>query len=364
MSEQQQPGPVEPANDAAAPHAVAPPPAPPASSRSATAPAWALVVVSLTALGIVGFQWYDSRNQIAALREDVAQRLAEGETRGKEALAAAQEARTQLKTFGTKLEGLENGLAESQNQQVALEALYQQLSRNSDEWALAEIEQTLTIAAQQLQLAGNVRAAILALQNADARLQRIDRPQLAPLRKVIERDIELLRVSPFVDVVGLSLRIDNVLESVDTAPLAMQQRPAAPAAVAPAADSGEAVYVRLAREIWADLRNLVRIQSVDRPEPPLLDPGQAFFLRENLKLRLLSARIALVQRDAKTYRNDLEAARQWIERYFDRRDRDVAAALASLKTLAEVDVGIAVPDINASLNAVRDYKLTRDKGLR
>jgi len=323
-----------------------------------------LVVVALAALGIVGFQWYDSRNQNTALREEIARRLADSEERGKEATAAVQDARTQLKVFGSKLESLESGLADSQNQQVALEALYQQLSRNSDEWALAEIEQTLTIAAQQLQLAGNVRAAILALQTADARLQRIDRPQLAPLRKVIERDIEMLRVSPFVDVVGLSLKIDNVIDAIETAPLAMQQRPSEHAAPVAAGADTEPAYMRFAREVWTDLRSLVRIQSVERPEPPLLDPGQGFFLRQNLKLRLLSARIALIQRDAKTYRSDLLAARQWLARYFDPRDRNVAVAVNSLDHLAAIDVGVAVPDINASLSAVRDYKLTREKGQR
>jgi uroporphyrin-3 C-methyltransferase len=352
----------------AAPEPALPPPSPPpaaASPRAAASSAnWIAVAAALVAMCAAGYQWYDARNQTAALKDELARRLAEGEVRGKAAAAAVEEARVQLKAFDTRLGTLENGLAESQNQQIALEALYQQLSRNSDEWALSEIEQTLTIAAQQLQLAGNVRAAILALQNADARLQRIDRPQLAPLRKVIERDIELLRVSPFVDVVGLSLKIDNLLETVETAPLAMQQRPAEHVAAQPAEDATEAPYLRLVREIWADLRSLVRIQNIERPEPPLLDPGQAFFLRENVKLRLLSARIALIQRDAKTYRSDLLASRQWIERHYDPRDRSVAAALASLKQLAEIDVGIAVPDINASLNAVRDYKLTRDKGQR
>lgn len=360
MSEPQIPAPTE-AAASPAPEATSQPANP--RPRSAVAP-WVAALAALVAVAAVGFQWYDTRNQTVALKEELARRLAESEVRSKDAAAAVQEARTQLKTFGTKLEALEGGLAESQNQQVALEALYQQLSRNSDEWALSEIEQTLTIAAQQLQLAGNVRAAILALQNADARLQRIDRPQLAPLRKVIERDIELLRVSPFVDVVGLSLKIENVIEAVETASLAMQQRPAEQGRSTAAGDAGEAVYVRLAREIWADLRSLVRIQNVERPEPPLLDPGQAFFLRENVKLRLLSARIALIQRDAKTYRSDLLASRQWIERHYDPRDRNVAASLASLKQLAEIDVGIAAPDINASLNAVRDYKLTRDKGQR
>jgi uroporphyrin-3 C-methyltransferase len=116
--------------------------------------------------------------------------------------------------------------------------------------------------------------------------------------------------------------------------------------------------------MWQDLRSLVRIQTVERPELPLIDPGQEFFLRENLKLRLLSARIALLQRDGKAYRNDLAEALQWVQRFYDTRNPSLSGAMSTLKQLAQVDVGIDVPDIDASLNAVRDYKLTREKGAR
>ena len=85
----------------------------------------------------------------------------------------------------TKLSLLEAKLAESQNQQLAMEALYQELTRTRDEATLEEVEQLLLIANQQLQLANNVKAALIAMQEADARLQRIDRPQLSSLRKVL-----------------------------------------------------------------------------------------------------------------------------------------------------------------------------------
>jgi uroporphyrin-3 C-methyltransferase len=207
-----------------------------------------------------------------------------------------------------------------------------------------------------------VKAALLALQTADARLQRIDRPQLAPLRKVIERDIDRLQRSPFVDVVGITVKIDNLMDAIDTLPLAMQQRP--PPEPPPQAVEEDNPFRRLLREMWQDLRSLVRIQTLERPEVPLVDPGQEFFLRENLKLRLLSARIALLQRDGKSYRNDLAEALQWVQRFYDTRNPGLAGAVATLKQLAQVDVAIDVPDIDASLNAVRDYKLTRDKGAR
>jgi uroporphyrin-3 C-methyltransferase len=328
--------------------------------RSASVHVGVLAAVVFAAVAMLVWQWYDTRNQIAALEQELARRLTAGDARNQEAVRTAESVRARLHELAAQVSTVESGLAESQNQQVALEALYQQLSRSSDEWALAEVEQTLNIAAQQLQLAGNVKAALIALQSADARLQRLDRPQLAPLRKVIEGDIERLQRSPFVDVVGLTVKIDHLMDAVDTLPLAMQQRPPPEPAAASAAKEPN-VFLRLAREMWQDLRSLVRIQNLERPEVPLIDPGQTFFLRENLTLRLLSARIALLQRDGRTYRSDLQAALEWVERFYDTREPGVSRMINTLQQLARVDIGVEVPDIDASLNAVRDYKLTRER---
>jgi uroporphyrin-3 C-methyltransferase len=363
MSEQptsEQPTPPRPPADAGVPSSGDPRARP--RRERARAGIGVLLAVVFAAIAVIGWQWYDTRNQIAGLEQELARRLSEGDARNKQALETVQQQGLRIRELESQVSTLESGLAESQNQQVALEALYQQLSRGSDEWALAEIEQTLTIAAQQLQLAGNVKAALLALQTADARLQRIDRPQLAPLRKVIERDIDRLQRSPYVDVVGITVKIDNLMEAVDALPLAMQQRP--PPEALPQTVEEANPFRRLAREMWQDLRSLVRIQTVERPEVPLVDPGQAFFLRENLKLRLLSARIALLQRDGRTYRNDLAEALHWVERFYDTRNSRLSGVMATLKQLAQVDVGIEVPDIDASLDAVRGYKLTREKGPR
>jgi uroporphyrin-3 C-methyltransferase len=97
---------------------------------------------------------------------------------------------------------------------------------------------------------------------------------------------------------------------------------------------------------------------------PLIAPSQQFFLRENLRMRLLSARIALLARDEKAFRADVRSARDWLQRYFDAHDRQVAAALAALKQLSETDVSIDLPEISASLDAVRQQKLVRERGLR
>jgi uroporphyrin-3 C-methyltransferase len=263
-----------------------------------------------------------------------------------------------------KIGVLESKLAESQNQQIALEALYQELSRNRDEWAYAEIEQSLLIASQQIQLAGNVKAALIALQNADARLQGMDRPQLTQLRKAINRDIERLKAVPHVDIVGISARLDALAGAVDALPLATEMRASAdPPAPREAADDGNA-WVRFWREAWSEVKQLVRIQQLGKPDVPLLAPSQGFFLRENLKLRLVGARLALLTRDQASYKGDLEAARNWLARYYQTGDRGVANALATLRTLHESDISIELPDISATLDALRDYRATRERVVR
>lgn len=322
------------------------------------------LLITVAALGLAVWVWHDSRGEIAALRQELAKRLADADVRSRESRLVAERLREAVAESQVKLGVLESRLADSQNQQIALEAMYQELSRNRDEWAYAEIEQSLFIASQQLQLAGNVRSALIALQNADARLQRMDRPHLTALRKALNRDIERLKAAPHVDTVAISARLDAVIGQMDGLPLAMEVRPQAEAPVAGKADAGANAWERFWREAWAELRQLVRVQHIDRPEVPLLAPPQSYFLRENLKLRLLGARLALVARDAASFKADLKAARDWLGRYYDTRNSSVASTLGLLRNLQEAEVSIAVPDITATLEAMHGIRLPRERGTR
>jgi uroporphyrin-3 C-methyltransferase len=319
------------------------------------------IVVAIAAI-LLAWQWYDSHQQINSLQQELADRLAAADTENKQIRGVAEQVRESVREAQIKLGVLETKLQESQNQQIALEALYQELSRSRDESLLADVEQTLVVANQQLQVAGNVKSALIALQAADARLARIDRPQLAGLRKVITRDIERLKLAPYVDVIGISARIENLVSAIDNFPLAMEERPArTPDAKKAAADAEVSAWTRFARELWRDMRDLVRIQNMDNPDVALLTPAQAYFLRENLKLRLLGARLALLAHDEKSFKADLKAAREWLTRYYDIRDKTVANAVAVVRQLHDSQIGIELPDIVASLDAVRNYRLTRER---
>jgi len=172
-----------------------------------------------------------------------------------------------------------------------------------------------------------VQAALAALQTADSRLARSDRPQFLPLRKVLARDIERLKGTPGVDVGGLAMRLDQVIAQVDGLPLAFEERARATTGPA-AARTDEGFWKRFGSEIWGEVKQLVLVRNLDRPEPPLLSPSQAFFMRENLKLRLLNARLALLARDQNVFRADLNLATTWVQRYFNVRSHPAAAALA------------------------------------
>jgi len=320
--------------------------------------ALALAVLAAVVAGL----WLDTRSRIGATQEELARRLREIEADSREARTLARQAQEALREAQAKLAALEARLAESQSQQVALEALYQELARNREEWQLAEIEQVLAIAQQQLQLSGNVRAGLLALQLAENRLSRADRPQFLPVRRALARDIERLKSLPSLDVSGMSLKIGAIVAAVDTLPLAFEDRTERADSGKPARPPGEdGFFSRLGSDIWNELRQLVVVRRVDSPEPPLVPPPQAYFLRENLKLRLLNARLALLTRDEPGYREDLRVAQAWIQRYFDARAKPAQAALAQLKQLASVTLSFEPPSIAESLEAVRGFKARRER---
>ncbi len=351
----------ETSSEPAAP-ALSGPSAAPAAAPSAWRNPW--LIVALLALGLAAWQWVETRLRLADTQQELARRLADSDSLGKESRMLVRQAQEQLVVLQGKFGALEARVAESQSQQATLENLYQDLARNRDEWALAEIEQSVTLAAQQLQLAGNVQGAVLALQTADARLAGSSRPQFISLRKILGRDLERLRALPQIDMAGMNLRLESIINAIDTLPLAVDGRPKAEMRAKPsgepAAPTSLGYWQRLGSDVWDEMRGLVRIQRFDRDEPALLAPGQAFFLRENLKLRLLNARLALLAREQWTFRNELKHAQSWLERYFDARDKSLQTTQGALRQLATSELLIELPSLNESLSAIKSFKLGKE----
>jgi len=324
------------------------------------------VIIALLALLLLAWQWVETRSRLRNMQRELATRLASSDSSLKENRGVVKQNQETLTALQAKIAVLDSKLAESQSQQGALEAMYQELTRNRDERLLSEVERALNTAAQQLHLAGNVEAALIALQDVDAHLASSGRVQFLPLRKVISRDIDRLKALPMADLQGIALRLESVTSAVDTLPLAFEAKPRVePVKPAPQPMTTTGYWLSLAEnlwsEFWGELKGLIRIERLDGADPALISPSQTFFLRENLKLRLVNARLGLLQHDGRSFRDDVVQAETWLNRYFDKRAKPVQNAIATLNQLASVDVAPELPSLSESMTVLRTFKVARDR---
>jgi len=342
------------------PPAIPPPRSARAGAGSDTAARWIAGIAAAVALVGAGLAW-NAHQSLATLTQSAGGRLADLGTELAQSKASLAQVQVALKDAQARIAELETRVVDAQENRVAVEEMYRELSRSADDRMLAEVEQLLILASQQLQLAGNVKGALIALQAADQRLARADKLQVANLRRALNADMDRLKALPLVDTVGIAVKLDALVQQADTLPLPVSESAATPRAATRARAPEEPAYARVARDFWEEMKGLVRIREISASEAALLTPAQAYFLRENLKLRLLAARVALLARDEASFRDDIRASQAWIGKYFDTKARPNANALATLKQLADSPVSISPPDINASLAAVRSARAAREK---
>lgn len=333
---------------------------------------WMVLGFSLVLMIAIAL-WFLAANRLDRSEREFARRIQDDGVASRSAQMVAKQAQDQALATAAKVGALEGRVADAQSQQASLEQLYADLARTRDDWALAEVEQILAVASQQLQLAGNVQGAIIALQNADQRLARTERPQFIVLRRAIARDLERLKALPAVDIAGNALRLDSLVGMVDSLPLLAGEQPAPrPRLDEPTIDRSTAKNAGngargwferardelryLAAEAWQKFGQLVRIREVREPDALLLAPTQAYFVRENLKLRLLNARLALLARQEVIYRADLLRVQEALQKYFDLRSKRTLAALALLKQVQSATTVVEVPTLSDSLTAAHNVK--------
>lgn len=328
--------------------------------------AWWLVAVLLVLAIAGGFFWLQMR--VEHLTQQLARRQQSNDALVQETRVLSKNAQDTVKELQAKVGALDGQVVEARDKQAALEQVYQDLMRNRDDWEIAEIQQLLTNAGQQLQLTGNVQVALAALQSADVRLARSDKPQYNQLRRAIARDIARMKAVPDTDLTGAAIKLDESINQVDALPLLSGERmldrtpgetgkpaqPDARGASAPAASGN--VLTRTWDYVLGELGQVIRVRKVDDTNALLLSGDQGWFLRENVKLRLLNARLALLSRNEPVFRNDLAAAQAMIGRYFDTRSRRVQGVLTLLKQSQASAVSVSLPTMAESLGALRALK--------
>ena len=280
---------------------------------------------------------------------------------------------------------LEARVAETSLQRSQLEELIQSLSRSRDENVLSDVDAALRLALQQSAITGSAEPLLSALRQADERLARYQQPRMDRVRRAVLQDLDRVKAAGTVDVQSLAIRIDETVRAIDDLPLlaaidrrgaqrdatsraagerasdtasstspAAAARPAAGASAAggPGPQWLDARLRSMLHQVWSEVRDLVRVTRVDEPEAALLAPEQAYFLRENLKLRLLNARLALLSRQFDTVQADLRDAQASLDRYFDKGSRRVELAREQLRQVAQQARQVTVPRPDATLAAL------------
>lgn len=340
-----------------------PAPVPPAAAPTAGHGRWlaaGAVLLAAVAAAAATLAW-NTQQRVKALESELVRRQQEAGVQSAEARAAAREAQETARAAAAKMALLEARVAETSMQRTQLEELIQSLARSRDENVLADVEAAVRVAQQQAAITGSVEPLVSTLKQADERLARYNQPRLERVRRAVTQDLERARAAGGVDLSVLAIRLDEAIRVVDELPLVVspeRRTPARPAAAsAPAgAASGAGAWPARWREfvdhVWGEVRALVRVTRIDQPEAMLVAPEQAWFLRENLKLRLLNARLALLSRQFDTVQSDLRDALAALERYFDPGSRRVVATLEQLRQVAAQARQVSVPRPDATLAAI------------
>lgn len=292
--------------------------------------------------------------RLSAIQEQLARQSADTGANAIEARALARQAQDIARDAAARQLVLESRLSEVALQRTQLEDLIQSLSRSRDENLVVDIESALRLAQQQTQLTGSPEPLLAALRTADQRLARAAQPRLARLRASIARDIDRIRAATVTDVPSLLARIDDIVRQVDELPLA--NAVPARAVVEPprkSATSAAGVWWQRWRDaVVEEARGLVRVNRIDQPEAMLVAPEQAFFLRENMKLKLLNVRLSLLARQNDAARADVAAASAALGKYFDPSSRRTQAVATQLQQVQGQVRSSELPRIEETLAAL------------
>jgi uroporphyrin-3 C-methyltransferase len=329
---------------------------------------------------------WQAQQRVQALELELVRRQQDAGTAATEARLLADQAQDAAREAVAKVSLLDARVTEAAAQRTQVEDALQSLTRARDDSVLADLDVAVRLAAQHSVLTGSTETLVRALKEADQRLAQLNQPRLERVRRAVARDLERLSGAGLVDVATLTARLDDVIRQVDELPLlalADGRRPSAPGArdgrVAtppappasapagePAAPGFDTWFSRLpeasrvlAVQVWDEARSLLRVTRIEHPDALLLAPEQAYFVRQNLELRLLNARLALLSRQFDVAQADLREAQGMLERYFDRQSRRVQGAADLLRQVATQSRSVTVPRPEDTLAALSTAAATR-----
>lgn len=311
-------------------------PAPSRSGRLAGGLALVLAIIALLTSSYVGWLVNSKR----------------GLSDAKGRLVQVEQETAQLQEQSAQMDKELSSLRETQDTlQSSLATLHDEIGKGRRTWGLlAETENLLVIAQHRLEYARDAHLSLEALRAADRQLMQLGDPAYQTVRKLLEGETKSLEAFERLDVAGIAQRLGQLATNIDRLPLAPDKRPVAPP---PSGDQG------FLREVWQDLQGLVRIRSTTDIRRPLLLPEQKYYLRENVRLMLYGAQVALLHGDGTTFERNCTAARQWLRDYYDPNAQPVQAAILAFDIMLKSRPAV-LPDISGSLKALREIHAKQD----
>jgi uroporphyrin-III C-methyltransferase len=330
---------------------------------------YALAAVLAVLAGVSLTLAWKTQQRVQAIEQEMVRRLDEGRLQSNEAQLLSKQSQDSALATAAKVALLEARVAEVAIQRSQLEDLMQSLSRSRDENMLVDIDAGIRVAMQQTAITGSAEPLVAMLKQADERLMRSEQPRLEGIRRSIARDLDRVKAVGLTDIPTLTIKLDEAARMVDELPLLANALPrsvvgkvkplvaptAASAASAPSApwwQTWNGGWSAVTERMWSEAKSLIRVTRIDHPEAMLLAPDNAFFVRENLKLRLLNARLALLSRQFETTQSDLQLAQNALDRYFDRNARSTVLLSQLLNQVAAQSREVNVPKPDDTLAAV------------
>lgn len=316
------------------------------------------LAVSLIALGASGALFYQGQQVLKGMENAWGSKISEAGMANNETQRALKQSLARQDAIAAQMMQFDDRLNQSAGQYNTLNQMYQELTKTRFDWLMAETEYTLNLASQQLQLSGNVPGAISALEGLELRLSKFDRPELIPLKRAISTDLANLKKQPYLDVTGMTLKLDRLQSALPSLPTVLDGmiKPVA-SAPTPAPVAGASWWDNVLNEVGDSLKNLVQVQKIDSTDALLLSPEQSFFVKENIKLHILDARLALMQHQGEIYQNDLASVESAIKNYFDLSAPTTQAWLKELSELKSASFDTSSSGLNNSIQAVRAYQV-------
>ena len=293
--------------------------------------------------------------QINSQQQETAKQLANLESRldelakNSQDTAAAKELTQQLRTDLN--EKFDSKIAELTKKFERIETLSPE---DEESWIKAEATHLVQIAQQRIRYQKDTQSALAALKSADSLYAQLGGgavDQREAIRAAIDR---LIEYTP-PDLNGVRERLVATINSIDSLTLGSKTEPEVGGGVPEMADgTAQDGWQRAVNRLREGLGSLIRVERKDQVQQ-YIPAEQRFFIRENLRMQLEGAILALNRGDQEMFQDNIERATAWLERYFEGDAEGVSKAQQELQDIAQQSIKLDPPDIQSLLDPVKSF---------